>query len=312
VAVRVFLSSPGDVADERGLARQVFARLPQEAQFRGRVLVEDVSWDNPAAPVPLAAQLTPQEAINQGRPKPADCDVVLVILWARMGTPLPPEYTKPNGTRFESGTQWEYLNAIAEAERRGNGAPLVLVYRRTERVSLDPEAADFAERLDQHGRVQRFFAGFRAPDGSLRRSYHEYVAPADFETLLELHLRDFLWRQLESAGLPPLDAAATVGHADATVPLWEKDPYPGLRAFTSLEDRIFFGRRRETDDLVGRFTSGNALPGRHRRVGIWEILPSGRRAAAAARSGRRAGTAVDVGALHARLRGRRPLPGACR
>src|SRR5262245_37987408 len=155
--LRVFLSSPGDVADERGLARQVLARLPQEAQFRGRVLIEDVSWDNPAAPVPLAAQLTPQEAINQGPPKPADCDVVCVILWSRMGTPLPPEYTKPDGSRFESGTEWEYLNAIAEAERRRNGTPLVLVYRRTEQAVVNLGAADFAERRDQYERVQRFF-----------------------------------------------------------------------------------------------------------------------------------------------------------
>jgi hypothetical protein len=111
VALRVFPSSPGDVADERGLARKVLARLPQEAQFRGRVLIEDVSWDKPAAPLPLAARLTPQEAINQGLPRPAECDVVLVILWARMGTPLPPEYVKPDGGRFESGTAVDEIHA---------------------------------------------------------------------------------------------------------------------------------------------------------------------------------------------------------
>src|SRR5262249_18499667 len=136
----------------------------QEAPFRGRVVIDEVSWDNPAAPVPLAAQLTPQEAIGQGRPKPADCDAVLVILWARMGTPLPKEYAKPDGTRFESGTEWEYLDAIKEAER--SGKPLVLVYRRTEPVLLDRKAPDFAERVSQGERVDRFFDGFRAPDGS--------------------------------------------------------------------------------------------------------------------------------------------------
>jgi len=229
----------------------VLARLPQEAQFRGRVVIDEVSWDNPAAPVPLAAQLTPQEAINQGLLKPADCDVVLVILWARMGTPLPPEYVKTGNVRFESGTEWEYLNAIEAAERRGT--PHVLVYRRTERVLLDPDAADFAERSDQRQRVHRFFAGFRDPDGSLRRSYHEYLAPADFEDLLERQLRELLWRQLEGTD-PPTPEDPPV----AADPLWQDAPYPGLRAFTWLEAPIFFGRGRETDDLVGRFTSGNA------------------------------------------------------
>ena len=242
---------------ERVLARQVLARLPQEAQFRGRVLIEEVSWDNPAAPVPLAAQLIPQEAINQGRPRPAECDVVLVILWARMGTPLPAEYTKPDGTRFESGTEWEYLNAITEAERRGDGTPLVLVYRRTEPVLLDRKAADFAERVDQGERVDRFLDGFRDPDGSLRRSYHEYVAPSDFENVLERHLRELLWRRLESAGVAP-PGAATPDETRAVAPPWQKSPYPGLRAFTSLEAAIFFGRSRETDDVVGRFTRDSA------------------------------------------------------
>ena len=180
--LRVFLSSPGDVADERGLARQVLARLPQEAQFRGRVLIEEVSWDNPAAPVPLAAHLTPQEAIDQGLPKPAECDVVLVILWARMGTLLPAEYTKPDGTdssRGPSGSIWTPSRKPSGGgtERRSCWCTVArsrccsIAKRRT-----SPSESTRANECD------RFFDGFRAPDGSLRRSYHEYVAPADFET----------------------------------------------------------------------------------------------------------------------------------
>ena len=56
----------------------------------------------------MEAGLTPQEAINRGIAKPSECDLVIVILWSRMGTPLPPEYTKPDGTTSLSGTEWEY------------------------------------------------------------------------------------------------------------------------------------------------------------------------------------------------------------
>ena len=90
--LKIFLSSPGDVSDERGLARRVLARLSQEYGLRDRVHLEEVSWDDPGAPVPLDAHLTPQGAINNRRPKPSQCDVVVVILWSRMGTPLPPEH----------------------------------------------------------------------------------------------------------------------------------------------------------------------------------------------------------------------------
>ena len=37
----------------------------------------------------VPATLTPQEAVNRGLPRPSACDCVVVVLWARMGTPLP-------------------------------------------------------------------------------------------------------------------------------------------------------------------------------------------------------------------------------
>ena len=45
-------------------------------------------WDDPHAASPMDAHLPPQDAINQNLPKPSECDIVAVILWSRMGTPL--------------------------------------------------------------------------------------------------------------------------------------------------------------------------------------------------------------------------------
>lgn len=50
--IRVFLSSPGDVADERELARQVIADLPYDPLLRSAVSFEIVAWDAPGAPGP--------------------------------------------------------------------------------------------------------------------------------------------------------------------------------------------------------------------------------------------------------------------
>lgn len=37
----------------------------------------------------VRASVTPQETIKQGLPKPSECDIVSVIFWSRLGTPLP-------------------------------------------------------------------------------------------------------------------------------------------------------------------------------------------------------------------------------
>ena len=57
--LRFFLSSPGDVADERTFAQQVIEQeLPKDPFMRGRVGCEAVRWDDPAAPVAMGCPLS--------------------------------------------------------------------------------------------------------------------------------------------------------------------------------------------------------------------------------------------------------------
>src|SRR5262245_30853057 len=114
--IRIFLSSPGDVPQERTLALEVIDQLAHDPLLRNKIAIEVVAWDKKRAGVPMLAMLTPQEAINQGLPKPSDCDIVIVIFWSRMGTPLPTDYAKADGTRYLSGTEWEYEDAIQAAK----------------------------------------------------------------------------------------------------------------------------------------------------------------------------------------------------
>src|SRR3954452_23115761 len=87
--LRVFLASPGDVSDERALARRLLKdELPYRPFLRGRVVFDVVSWDDPAAPTPMLASLAPQEAVIRFGPKPSECDIVVIILWSRLGTHL--------------------------------------------------------------------------------------------------------------------------------------------------------------------------------------------------------------------------------
>lgn len=187
--LRIFLSSPGDVFVERGLALEVLSRLQKEQRYDGRVLIEEVFWDDPSAPVPMAAHLTPQEAINQKRPIPSECEIVVVILWSRMGTPLPDVHRKPDGSPYMSGTEWEYEDALAAGK-------WVLLYRRTEKPQIYIDDPDFEEKRKQYQLVQQFFRRLHEVDGSLSGGYIDYQTVEEFEKRfrkdIEILLRQFV------------------------------------------------------------------------------------------------------------------------
>jgi hypothetical protein len=201
--LRIFLSSPGDVARERHIARTLIKeKLPVAPFLRDKVTFDLVSWDDPNAPTPTPAHLTPQSAINFGLKKPSECNIVILILWSRMGTPLPvDEYKKDDGTPYFSGTEWEFTDALTAARKTG-GSPTILVYRRTE-VPQHPITLTDDQLQDsrlQWSRVAKFFEQFRNPDGSLVGGTHEYTDPADFGGLLNQHLLMVVRDLLETNG----------------------------------------------------------------------------------------------------------------
>ena len=118
--VRIFVSSPGDVADERSIAFKVIDDLLYDPAFVDQVTIRVVAWDKPYRSTPMLAAMTPQMAITAGLPKPSDCDIVVVIFWSKMGTPLPEEYHKEDGTRYLSGTEWEFDDALQAAKQSGS------------------------------------------------------------------------------------------------------------------------------------------------------------------------------------------------
>ena len=191
--LRVFLASPGDVGEERAIAREILSQLPYDALIDWKVAFEVVAWDQPGSGPPMLATMTPQAAIDAGLPRPSDCDIVVVILWSRMGTPLPGSVRKPDGTPYRSGTEWEYLDAYLASQHRGK--PMLLVYRRMPPCPLDEADPQYGERLAQRQQVEAFFAEFRNPDGSTR-GFNEYSDPAHFRRMFEQHFRTIVAHEL--------------------------------------------------------------------------------------------------------------------
>ncbi|QPC83763.1 HEAT repeat domain-containing protein [Phototrophicus methaneseepsis] len=252
--IRIFLASPGDVNEERAVALEVMDMLEYDPLFKlngaGGISIHAVAWDKLGSDTPMRATMTPQTAIKDGLPLPSQCDIVLVLFWGRMGTPLPlSEYQKKDGTPYLSGTEWEYLDAI-HAEGK-YGRPITLLYQRTQEPLLDIKDL---KQVEQYHAVLNFFKQFRDPDtGALSGGVNEYKSPEDFRTKLSNHLRKIIIGILSSEDFS--EPKSVLRPLVEPPPLWEGSPFPGLRAFKEVDAPIFFGRGQEISELVRRIES---------------------------------------------------------
>lgn len=218
--------------EERALAGRVIERL--QSEYIGRIVLETVMWENE----PLLATATFQQQIV----RPSDADVVIAILWSRLGTRLPSQFTRADGSRYSSGTEYEFEDAM-EGYRR-TGKPDVLVYRRTAppSVRLDDEE-DLLERLSQKKKLDEFVAKWfhDKSEGTMIAAFHRYESPGDFEVVLENHLRRLIERQL-----PRTSGATSEARA-----VWKAgSPFRGLEAFEFEHAPVFFGRTRAVSDIL--------------------------------------------------------------
>ncbi len=114
--LRVFVSSPGDVGRERELAGQVLNRL--QGEYIRRVKLEPYLWEYE----PMRATTDYQGNI----PKPSDFDIVICILWSRLGSRLNEKYRHADGSPYASGTEYE----LEEGLPRQTGKRPAQDYRR--------------------------------------------------------------------------------------------------------------------------------------------------------------------------------------
>jgi formylglycine-generating enzyme required for sulfatase activity len=130
---RIFVASPGDVQEER---KRVPAVLEQVNRAVGRdkgLHLDSWMWDMDAVP----SVGHPQAVIN---PELDKADIVIMILWNRMGTPTP---------NAASGTVEEFNRALMRWQQ--NGSPRVMAYYCVRPASLETE-----EGLAQKAMVVQF------------------------------------------------------------------------------------------------------------------------------------------------------------
>ena len=138
--IKIFVSSPSDVADERMVAKRVINTLASQYAYYANI--EPVLSEKEALP----ALETPQSNI----PEPSSTDIFIVLLWSRLGTPIQdPRYREhPDGPAM-TGTEWEFFNAATSFTK--SRRPFLLAYRKHAKVFIDRDDDAEIER----GREQR-------------------------------------------------------------------------------------------------------------------------------------------------------------
>ena len=226
--VRVFVSSPGDAANERKRVGRVIERL--NAAFAGSMLIEPVLWEERfySAHDGFQPQIT----------RPTDCDIVIAILRGRLGTPLPPNFTTrlppeerlPDGNAYPSGTAYEILSAIA-ARRRGAELPDIFVFRYPLAPSVALDAPDRAEIEAQWDKLKSFAERvFVSEEGHFKGAYQTFSSTDDFEAKVEGALRQWFEENVLK-GRAFVWPIATKG-----------SPFRGLEPFGAKHAEVFFGR----------------------------------------------------------------------
>jgi WD40 repeat protein len=222
--LRIFVSSPGDVREERLRAQLIIAKLARD--YAGLVDVQPYFWESE----PLRASGHFQDEIEL----PSQHDIVVLILWSRLGTPLPVrtsvrEYVGMDGRTPVTGTEWEFEDALAAFQLRNT--PDLLVYRR----SGDPgtsltDAALRAEQERQWQALQEFWARHFENRGEFLAASARYDSLEAFDERLEADLAKLIERRL-AAGFNGAPAAHLKG-----------PPYRGLSTYDFADAPVFFGR----------------------------------------------------------------------
>lgn len=230
ITLRIFISSPGDVAEERALAGRVFRRLGQE--FADAVTLEVILWEHE----PLFAHSGFQEQI----PRPSQCDLVVSILWARLGTRLPADYAPEPGQPAPTGTEFEVRDALTAYEKFGR--PNLLIYRKRSPPHLDMASADADERFRQYKQLTEFCrTAFYDANGAALVAHHGFSDGADFERRLTEHARKWIGGEIEKAGEHHVRLRWTRG-----------SPFRGLQSFAEEHQEVFFGRSQAVGELIRR------------------------------------------------------------
>ena len=216
----IFISSPTDVEGERARASKVIERL--NGEFEGRIELEPIRWED--------SFYTADKGFQDKIPSPDKTDLVICILWKRLGSYLPPDYDRSDGSS-RTGTEYEFEVALEGALQ--HDLPDLFMFRKTAKVMYEENEID--EQRAQKAALDAFWnRWFHDEDGHFTAGFQSFKTENEFEEQFEAMLRGWVEQRLSKVVWP----IETMG-----------SPYLGLAPFTEKHAPVFFGRRRATKQL---------------------------------------------------------------
>ena len=210
---RIFISSPGDLGEERVICGRVVDRL--KGEFARAARLQAILWEQE----PLTADLDFQEQI----PLPSQTDIVVLLLWSRLGYRLHSRFKAAGDEEAPTGTIFEFRDAINARRATPSACPMCWsTARPPSRPSpASPTRKSILHALEEWRRVEAFFNSefFRdAKEGAFTGAFHTFKRAGEFEENFERHLRAMIVRRL--------------GEDQAAGPSWTRgSPFRGLERF---------------------------------------------------------------------------------
>jgi DNA-binding response OmpR family regulator len=186
--LKVFISSPGDVNPERRKVQNILKTLNEE--LSGKIYLSAVLWEDE----PLLASETAQSQIIA----PNETDIYIAIFWSRFGTMLPENIVREDGSRYGSGSEFEFEDAIISYDKKKS--PDILFYYKTiEPVIAISDRKRVMNALEQKDLLDNFMRKwFTTSDGkSIARVYHGFETIEEFEDLVYKHVKKLVLKKID-------------------------------------------------------------------------------------------------------------------
>lgn len=185
ISLRIFVSSPRDVADERDRLERVVNQLNANIALDNGLHLELIRWEKKCHP---GVGRTGQAVVNS---QIGTYDLFVGILWNRLGTPT---------GDAESGTREEFDCAYAQWRRNKSSLEIWFYFNEQ---PFNPKSH---EELTQKGKVLDFRQELENDKGLLTWTYN---GSANFEEQIRSHLEAFI-RKYMSQSRPPSDSPDSI------------------------------------------------------------------------------------------------------
>jgi len=253
--LRLFISSPGDVGREREATRRVIDRL--QSEFAEHVTLDPYFWE--WEPVDFGQDYQSQI------PSTADFDIVICLLWSKLGSRLGDQYKLPpdRTETASSGTQYELMQALHGKQQHPEKLPDLLVWVNkapSPPASSPPLSRDQEDELIRQRRALQDFLATITRDtstGIFTAAVNRYEVPGEdlgsyqyldeFEDMMDKKLRKLIQKHIGERTVKPK-------------PQWQGSPFRDLDVFEFEHAPIFFGRSRAVGEVVRLLQSTLSKP----------------------------------------------------